>query len=272
MPIHAPPNLRRLDQDSFQQLDYTVMRHVFDCQNELGRLCDEEAYQLDLAGRLEEAGLGPVRLEESIRVQFQDFSKCYEVDLVVADSAFYELKVAAALTGEHRSQMLNYLLLCQQPRGKLINLRPTKVQSEFVNSRLSEADRLRFRICTEHWQALSPRCDWLRDIVQRLMMDWGAFLEINLYSEAITHFLGGEQMVVRQVPMSTMNRRLGLQRFHLLTPDTAFRFTALTEQQGAFASHLRRLLALTDLRGIQWVNLNHHDIELITITREMARE
>ncbi len=31
-------------------------------------------------------------------------------------------------------------------------------------------------------------------------------------------------------------------------------------------SHLRRLLALTDLRAMQWINLNHTDIQFVTLT------
>ena len=33
-------------------------------------------------------------------------------------------------------------------------------------------------------------------------------------------------------------------------------------------SHLQRLLALTDLRAMQWINLNHTEIQFITLTRD----
>lgn len=270
MPIVVPRNLRRLDQDEFRKLDYAVMRHVYDCQNELGRLCDEEAYQRDLAARIENAGLGTTRLEEPIEVIHESFLKRYEIDLIIADGLFYETKAVSVLAGEHQRQLLTYLMLCDQPRGKLVNFRPTRVEDEFVNSPLRMTDRLQFQIQAERWTALSDRCDWLRDLLNRLLGGWGAFLEVKLYVDAIAHFLGGESVVHRHIPLSRNGVHLGLQQFHLLTPDIAFRVTALTREQEKYESHLRRLLELTDLRAVQWINLRHHDIELVTITREMA--
>ena len=48
-------------------------------------------------------------------------------------------------------------------------------------------------------------------------------------------------------------------------PGVAFRLTAVTEDQPYVESHLRRLLALTNLSAIQWINLNHARIEFQTI-------
>jgi hypothetical protein len=48
-------------------------------------------------------------------------------------------------------------------------------------------------------------------------------------------------------------------------PGLAFRLTAVTEDPHHVESHLRRLLALTDLKAIQWINLNHARIEFTTI-------
>src|SRR6266850_420795 len=66
--------------------------------------------QNDLAARLRAAGL-PVRTEVPITVTCRDFAKTYFLDLVVADTAIYELKTALGLIGEHEAQLLNYLLL-----------------------------------------------------------------------------------------------------------------------------------------------------------------
>ena len=41
MPIDVPISIRSLSREEFGELDYQVMRHVFACQNELGRLGDE---------------------------------------------------------------------------------------------------------------------------------------------------------------------------------------------------------------------------------------
>lgn len=165
MPILPPIEFKRPDQDEFRKLDYAVMRHAFDCHNELGRLCDEEIYQKDLGERLESSGLGPARFERPIVVTHGDFVKRYELDLIVADAVIYELKTAAALGNAHHRQLLNYLLLCEQPHGKLVNFRSPKVQAEFVNTRLKHADRLRFRIHDVRWRQISDRCPLLRNIL-----------------------------------------------------------------------------------------------------------
>src|SRR5205823_154702 len=57
MPITCPISLAPMSQEEFAQVDYRVMRHAFDSQNELSRLCDEVIYHNDLAARLESAGL-----------------------------------------------------------------------------------------------------------------------------------------------------------------------------------------------------------------------
>ena len=64
MPIASPLSSNPIKQEEFAQLDYVVMRHAFECQNQLGRLCDEQIYQNDLAARLEAAGLA-VRTESN---------------------------------------------------------------------------------------------------------------------------------------------------------------------------------------------------------------
>ena len=63
MPVDSPISLCPISREEFARLDYQIMRLAFDCQNELGRLCDEIIYQNDLAARILEAGLGPVRTE-----------------------------------------------------------------------------------------------------------------------------------------------------------------------------------------------------------------
>jgi hypothetical protein len=44
MPISCPLDMQPLTADEFQELDYPVMGHAFAGQNELGRLCEEDAY------------------------------------------------------------------------------------------------------------------------------------------------------------------------------------------------------------------------------------
>jgi hypothetical protein len=46
MPITSPLSLNPIRQQEFAQLDYVVMRHAFECQNQLGRLNPETAFRV----------------------------------------------------------------------------------------------------------------------------------------------------------------------------------------------------------------------------------
>ena len=269
MPIHCPVQIKPLDAAAFEALDYRVMGHAYASQNELGRLCDECAYQADLKARLLADGFRSVLTEVPVTVTHRDFTKKYYLDLV-ADDALYEFKADAALVSEHDAQMLNYMFLLGIPRGKLLNFRPTKVQGKILATKLTPALRRQFAIVRERWQELSPACASLREMTGELLQDWGAFLEVGLYQEALVHFLGGAGRVEYQVQLRRNDVDLGRQRMLVHAPGIAFRLTAVTEDQQFVESHIRRLLALTDLKAIQWVNLNHAQIEFTTIQK--ARE
>ncbi len=270
MPIHCPVKIKCLDAAAFEALDYRVMGHSYASQNELGRLCDECAYKADLKARLLADGFHSVLTEVPVTVTHRDFAKKYYLDLV-ADDALYELKTDAAFVGEHEAQLLNYLFLLRIPRGKLLNFRPTKVQGKILATSLTPEVRRRFTSVRERWQDLTPACATLRQTLCDLMRDWGAFLEVGLYQEALIHFLGGVSNVEHRVSLSRNGLDLGGQRMLVHAPGIAFRLTAVTEDQQYVESHIRRLLALTNLKAIQWINLNHAQIEFTTILSK-ARE
>ncbi len=265
MPITCPLAIPSLTPDEFDERDYRVMGHTFASQNELGRLCEEGAYQRDLQARLRADGFRDVQIEVPIKVSHADFSKIYSLDLV-ADHAVYELKTVAALANEHEAQLLNYLFLLGIQRGKLINFRPPKVQGRIHATGLSPEKRQQFRFDTTRWQDLTPQCVTLRTTLRELLADWGVFLDFNLYQEALTYFLGGEQHVVQRLPLRRESIALGNQTFHVHAPGTVFRVTAVNDHIGATEDHLRRLLALTELQALQWINLCHADVRLVTLT------
>ncbi len=267
MPISCPIQFKHLSREEYRQFDYQVMQHVFACHNELGRLCDEVIYQNYLKARLAAGGLGVVRTEVPLTATHDTFRKTYYLDLVVGDAARYELKTAAALLGEHTMQILNCVMLLGLNVGKLVNLRPALVESRFANTTLTQAARRQVTFNVARWQPLSPACDELRNRFAALLADWGAFLDLALYEEALTHFCGGEARVVARVPLTRAGLELGTQRCHLLAADVAFRITAHTDHLGRAEAQLRRFLALTPLRAIQWLNLNHRDASHITLTK-----
>jgi GxxExxY protein len=267
MPITSPISIRPINQEEFARIDYQVMRHAFDSQNELGRLCDEVIYQNDLAARLESAGLGPVRKEVPVTVTHGSFVKTYSLDMVVADAAIYEVKTAAALIAEHDAQVLNYLFLHGAQHGKLVNFRPAQVESKFVNTTLTAHTRREFVVDTRRWRESDAASQLIRERLLDLLKDWGGFLELPLYTEALTHFLGGEETVLRMIPLARDGLPLGNQRVHMLASDMAFRLTALPDGAESYEPHLRALLRHSRLRAVQWINMSRHRIEFVTLTK-----
>lgn len=264
MPIQVPVKINGLSAQEFEELDYRLMGHAYASQNQLGRFCDECAYQADLKARLLANGFRSVLAEVPITVTHRDFSKKYFLDLA-ADHALYELKTDAALVGEHETQLFNYMFLLGIQRAKLLNFRPLKVQGRLISTSLTQEERRRFTIKTSSWRDLAPNCSQLHQIMLELLQDWGSFLDFALYQEALVHFLGGPINIERQVELRREVVPLGRQRMLMHAPEIAFRITAYTENQSHIESHLRRLLALTDLKGVQWINLNHSQIEFTTI-------
>jgi GxxExxY protein len=266
MPIHCPLPIGPLDAAAFEKLDYRVMGHAYSSQNRLGRFCDEYAYKAHLKAKLLDDGFESVATEVPVTVMHRDFTKTYFLDLV-ADQALYEMKTAAALVAEHESQVLNYMFLLDIPRAKLLNLRPPKVQGKIIATGLTRQHRRRFSDICEHWTDLTPGCGTLRRTMLELLDDWGAFLEVSLYEEALSHFFGGTSHIERRVTLNCLGLELGSQRMLLHAPAVAFRITAYTAGRSQVKSNLRRLLALTDLDALQWINLNHAQIEFTTLEK-----
>ena len=147
MPIHVGGNVRQMDDETFQHRAYEVMRHVFDVQNELGRLFHEKIYQRELAYRVPDA-----RREVPMEVLSEDHCKTYYADLLIAGGLILELKAVEALADQDRRQLMQHLFLTELPHGKLVNLRTEHVQHEFVNNTLTLEDRTGFAVADEEWE------------------------------------------------------------------------------------------------------------------------
>lgn len=101
-----------------------------------------------------------------------------------------------------------------------------------------------------------------------LLLDWGAWLEVNLYREAMIHYLGGMDHVVRTILVRTASGTLGRQKVFMLTEGYTFLISALRHGQDVMLEHQRRFLAHTDLRAVAWINLNGSLIEFRTISND----
>ena len=262
MPIIPPAGLRRLDDKEFERAAYRVMEVVFQVHNEFGRLFDERIYHAEIARRLNGA-----RIQVPVEVVFESFRKVYYLDLLYADGAVFELKAAEATTDRHRAQLLNYLLILDLPHGKLVNLRGELVEHEFVNAPWRRANRQRFDVDDTGWGEAGSCAVDVKKLLIAILHDWGVGLENSLYEEALTHFLGGEEEVVCPVDVLVGQTKVGTQVCRLVNLDTAFKITSLTSDVGHYEEHLRRLLAHTVLKQIQWVNIGRKLVTFRTLRK-----
>jgi GxxExxY protein len=264
MPINCALKLRNLTQPEFDERDAIVMRCAYAAQNALGRLCDERVYENELARRLRANGFSSVHTQVPVRVTHEGFAREYRLDLV-ADDALYELKTVSEFVPEHDAQALHYAKLLGVNHAKLLNFRPGKVHGR-LRFNVLLADKRR-SVCWEEeaWRALSPQCDGLKRHLASLLDDWGAGLEVRLYETALIHFCGGETRCLRRVPIFLDGCELGTHALQSHAEGLFFIVTAFNSDLDAQQSHIRRLLALTRLRGVQWINFNHTTVQLTTI-------
>jgi GxxExxY protein len=266
MPIHTAIPIRVFDQESFHHIDKRVTGLAFDIHNEFGRYLDERLYQAELTRRCHMLGF-EVEPELQIDATLGDFSKSYFADHLINGGVIVETKVVSALSAAHKAQVLNYLFLCGLHHATLLNFRPERVQHEFVSTSLTHEDRRQYVIVASRWKPLTAGCRKLHDCLHHLLAEWGAYLDPILYRDGLTHFLGGDERVIRQIGVISGGAVVCTQKVHTVTEDIAFSVTASIHRPELVFEHQRRFLRHTSLRALQWVNLNHKRIELCTIER-----
>ena len=267
MPIEVEGgSLRAFSQPEFTELDRVVTGLAFQIHNQFGRYLKEFPYKTELKNRCRQLGI-PTERELRVWVRHGSFVKEYKLDLVFSHGSICEAKAAECLAPIHIAQTLNYLLLTETQHAKLINFGTDRVQSRFVSSKLKAADRKRLIVEDFAWRNVNPQTQFLKNTLLELLRDWGAFLEVGLYQTALTHFLGGEAHVVQRLPILSGEQILGEQEFHLVTADCGFLLSAVTGSTETMRTHWERLLAHTPLQHLHWVNLNHHQIEFVTLSK-----
>lgn len=267
MPIEVKSNIKILEQQEFHALAAKLLGIVFDVHNEFGRFLDEKLYKAEIAARWIAAGLGSAEREVQINVSHQSFRKTYLMDLLFNNGLVLEAKAAETLVASHRMQGLNYLMLGGMKHALLVNFRPERVEHEYLSTTLTPSERRRFAFVDKDWRMVNDASRQLRETLNDLLEDWGAFLDMVLYRDALTSFLGGAERVMGNVPVYSGERCIGEQPVHYLTHETVFALTALTRNRAAMEDHQRRFLKHTPLKHIQWINFNHHDIEFTTLSK-----
>jgi GxxExxY protein len=260
MPIISSIPTTRLSQKEFGALAYEVMNHVFVIHDEFGRFFDEKIYKKELAARM-----NGVSLEVFVDVVHGSFSKRYFADVIVHNGGLFEFKAAESIHPRHRGQTIHYLLLFDLAHGKIINVRTEEVKHEFVNCRRRLADLRDPSIIDGAWDRNTPGAESFRETLTSLVQDWGTGLDIALYEEGLEHYFSKAQPLNPTVPVFGNSGHLADQRMRLITPESAFKLTALSEPSENLLTNARKLLRHTPLKVIHWANLTHDQITLTTI-------
>lgn len=101
---------------------YKFMGAVFEVYNQRGYGMAEEVYQESLEIELELRAIPYSAKRELCRFyKGRELKRRYIPDLLVFDCILVELKAVSQLAPEHEAQLLNYMRLCRQPVGYLVN-------------------------------------------------------------------------------------------------------------------------------------------------------
>jgi GxxExxY protein len=267
MPIHCALALSPVSDTDFDSVDTLVMAASYAAHNRLGRLCDERIYENDVAARLRADGFDNVHTQLPVTVSHGLFTRTYRLDLV-AGGVIYEIKKSVALALDHETQAIHYAALCDTNRAKLINFGAPKVAGRLLRTPFPEVDRRQFTLSLGRWRVLSERCDVLLERLMALLADWGAFLEASLYQEALVQLLSRPTPCERRLTVSRDGIELGTHGQSCHAPDVGFLVTALSRDTEAYERHIQRLLDCLPLRGIQWLNLKHSELQPVTLTKQ----
>jgi len=201
-------------------------------------------------------------------VTYKDFSKIYKLDILLDNGVIYELKAVKALNNTHKQQLINYLLLTGLKHGKLLNFRSSSVTYEYVSTSLTQKDRYDISVNSELFLELTNKCVDLKNILESLLNEWGAYLDCNLYNEALIHFFGGCQTVIGAVDIVFENRVVGKQKMQLLNNKTVWHVSSINKATESYENNIKLLINHTNINSVQWINFNKNKIVLKTINKK----
>ncbi|HEY1083768.1 MAG TPA: GxxExxY protein [Prosthecobacter sp.] len=261
MPILVEQPIIDCSEDEFYAIDQKVRGIAFDIHNQFGRFFDEQIYQTELAARCTQAGLHAAA-EVKISVTHGTFEKEYFLDLLINNKVIVELKTSAQITAAHRAQTLNYLLLCNLQHGSLLNFRPSRVKHKFVSCRQTSECRKNAVIRADHGCSRIPQTELLATWLRELISDWGAGLDAQLYRDAISHLLGGNDAIFRPIPVLSAGKIIGTQKMHMLTDTCSFALTSVSKDVQNMEKHFYKVLHSSNLEGMVWINLHRQHISI----------
>jgi GxxExxY protein len=112
----------------YEELTRRILEACFEVSNELGSGYLESVYQNALMIAIKEKEFN-VQAQAPLVVQFrgQAVGQFY-ADILVEGTVIVEIKAVSALTGEHQSQVINYLKGADKEIGLLVNFGRSKIE------------------------------------------------------------------------------------------------------------------------------------------------
>ena len=100
---------------------------------------------------------------------------------------------------------LNYLLLTGMNHAKIINFGNTSVESRFISSSLTPDERHNITFEDKKWINTDNDSKWLKELIISLVNEWGAFLSVQLFYDAIAFFRNGKENIVKPLEIYCEN-------------------------------------------------------------------
>jgi GxxExxY protein len=115
-------DMKMADELLFRDECYAIQGAVFEVYREMGCGFLESVYQECLEKELTLRGI-PFVAQQELRLFYkgEELTQFYKPDLICFDTIIVELKALREVTGEHRSQVLNYLKSTGMKLGLLVN-------------------------------------------------------------------------------------------------------------------------------------------------------
>jgi len=121
--------MKKMNEGNTDSQTYSIIGAAMEVHKELGYGFLEVVYQLALAKELAACRI-PFRKEVQFPVSYKDqeLNCYYQADFLCYSDVVVELKALDTLTGQHESQLINYLKAASHKRGLLINFGQKSLQ------------------------------------------------------------------------------------------------------------------------------------------------
>jgi len=136
------------------------------------------------------------------------------------------------------------------------------VQYRFVSTTISPEDRFAFSLDSA---GLNKEFHYIIDIVNSILKEWGCFLNVHLYEEALVHFLGGHEKLRKRVNIMHEGRLVGTHPMCQVDEMNGIHVSSVVKGIDQYRKHLERMLFHTDLKHMVWINFSRNKVQFIYI-------